>query len=315
MIVAAVWLAATPACRHRESASAHPPKLAFVTNTASEFWRVAAAGIHAYEREAKVQVDIKMPPAGTPEDQSRILETLASQGYDALALSVSAPDDQVPLLNRIAERTKIVTIDSDAPRSARLLYIGTNNFAAGRALGDAIVKLLPNGGKLAVFVGTLSADNASQRLAGLTAAIAGHRIDIVDHREDYTDRAKARSNVEDMINAHPDLDVAVGLWSYNGPAIAAAIQSMGKIGRVRGAVFDEEPGTAEGLRSGAIALALVQSSYEFGYLASKWIHVLATGGAAAIASVPKSRMIETRVEVITRETLAAHERQLADLQK
>ncbi len=307
-----VWLGTVAACRRNGAVQARPLKLAFVTNTASEFWRVAAVGIHAYEREANVQIDVKMPPAGTPEDQNRILETLASQGYDGLALSVAAPNDQLPLLNRIAAHTKIVTIDSDAPRSARLLYIGTNNFKAGRLLGESIVRLLPHGGKLAVFVGTLAADNAAERLAGLTEAIAHHSIEIIDRREDHTDRARARSNVEDMMNAHPDLDVAVGLWSYNGPAIAAAIEAMGKIGRVRGAVFDEEPGTWEGIQNGAIALALVQSSYEFGYLASKWIHILARDGEGALAAVPKSRVIETRVEVITRDNLTAHQQQLAD---
>ena len=49
-------------------------------------------------------------------------------------------------------------------------------------LGEPITKILPDGGKIAVFVGTLSADNASQRLAGIEAAIKDHKIDIVDNR-------------------------------------------------------------------------------------------------------------------------------------
>src|SRR5262249_13538414 len=39
-------------------------KLAFVTNTVSDFWKIATAGIHKYEKENKVQVDVKMPPNG-----------------------------------------------------------------------------------------------------------------------------------------------------------------------------------------------------------------------------------------------------------
>ncbi|MES1204348.1 MAG: substrate-binding domain-containing protein [Pseudomonadota bacterium] len=286
-----------------------------MTNSASDFWRGAAAGVHAYENEAKVHVDIKMPPDGTPEDQNRILESLASQGYDAIALSVAAPNDQLAVLNRISQRTKIITIDSDAPRSGRLLYIGTNNMKAGRTLGEAIVRMLPDGGELAVFVGTLAADNATQRLAGLVSAIAGHGIQIVDRREDNSDRAKARSNVEDMINAHPRLDVAVGLWSYNGPAIAAAIGAAGARGRVRGAVFDEEPGTLQGIEDGTITCALVQKSFEFGYQASKWMHRLATGGQSALDAIPRDRSVETGVELITKENLAAHNVQMAELSK
>src|SRR5205085_10027937 len=70
-------------------------KLAFVTNNASEFWKIAAAGVHRYENEAKTQVDIKMPPNGTTEEQNQILENLVSQGYDAIAISAIAPKDQV----------------------------------------------------------------------------------------------------------------------------------------------------------------------------------------------------------------------------
>ena len=51
---------------------------------------------------------------------------------------------------------------------------------------------------MAVFVGTFSADNAAQRLKGIEDAIAGHNIEIVAKKEDNKDRAKARSNVEDV---------------------------------------------------------------------------------------------------------------------
>src|SRR4029077_1109938 len=84
-------------------------KLAFVTNNSSEFWKIAAAGIHKYEQEAKVQVDMKVPPNGTPEDQNQILQNLASQGYDGVAVSVIAPNDQVGVLDKVAEKSNLIT--------------------------------------------------------------------------------------------------------------------------------------------------------------------------------------------------------------
>src|SRR5688572_5135676 len=247
-------------------ASAKVLKFAFVTNNASEFWKIAAAGVRKYEGESKIQVDVKMPSNGTTEEQNQILENLASQGYDGIAVSAIAPNDQVPVLNKVAQKAKLVTIDSDAPKSNRLLYIGTDNYLAGKALGGEIVKLLPNGGKMAVFVGTLSADNAAQRLKGIVDAIDGKNIEIVDKREDNTDRAKARSNVEDIINAHSDLNLVAGLWSYNGPAIASAIEALGKKDKILAAVFDEEEGTLNAIQSGIIQVTVVQKPFEFGYL-------------------------------------------------
>src|SRR5262249_53312237 len=160
----------------------------------------------------------------------------------------------VQLLDRIDKKTKLITFDSDAPQSHRLLYIGTNNFEAGRALGSEIVKLVPNGGKAAVFVGTFAPDNARAPLADGEAATPAHDIQIVDKREDNTDRAKTRSNVEDIINAHPDLDLVIELWSYNDPAIASAIEALGKKGKIAAAIFDEEDGTLSGIANDVIQI-------------------------------------------------------------
>jgi ribose transport system substrate-binding protein len=245
-------------------------KLAFVTNNTSEFWKIAAAGVHKYEKEGKVQVDIKLPPNGTPEDQNQILQNLSSQGYDSIAVSVIAPNDQTGVLDKIAEKSQLITFDSDAAKSKRLLYIGTNNYQAGRALGQEIVKLLPKGGKIAVFVGTFSADNAAQ---------------------------------------------VVGLYNYNGTAIAAALEGLGKKGKVLAAVFDEDDGTLDGIAAGSIQVTVVQKPFQFGYLASKWMHELATNPAAAKASLPADRVIDTGVDIINKENVAAFRAQLAEMKK
>ena len=290
-------------------------KLAFVTNNSSQFWKIAEAGLRKYEKEAKVQVDMKMPPNGTPEDQNQILQNLASQGYDGIAVSVIAPKDQLRILNEVAEKTNLITFDSDAAQSKRLLYIGTNNFAAGQALGERIVKILPDGGKIAVFVGSLSTDNASQRLGGIEAAIKGHKIEIVDKREDNTDRAKARSNVEDIINAHKDLSLVVGLWNYNGPAIAAAIEGLGKQGKVKAAVFDEDDATLDAIKSGTIEATVVQKPFQFGYMSAKWMHDLATKNAEAKKALPPNGVIDTGVTVIDKGNVESFRAELTAMKK
>jgi ribose transport system substrate-binding protein len=315
-VVASIAIAvALAGCDRGGAGSAKVLKLAFVTNNSSDFWKIAAAGVHKYEQEAKVQVDIKMPPSGKTEEQNQILENLASQGYDAIAVSAIAPNDQVTVLNKVAEKSKLIAFDSDAPKSNRLLYIGTNNYEAGKVLGAEIVKLLPNGGKMAVFVGTLAADSATQRLKGIEDAIAGHKIEIVDKREDNTDRAKARSNVEDIINSHGDLNLVAGLWSYNGPAIAAAVEALGKKGKVIPAVFDEEDGTLNGIANGVIQVTVVQKPFQFGYLSSKWMHELATKGEAARAAIPPGKVIDTGVDVITKANVGKFKEQLAEMKR
>jgi ribose transport system substrate-binding protein len=287
-------------------------KLAFVTNNASEFWKIAQAGVRKYEKEAGVQVDIKMPPGGTVAEQNQILENLVSQGYNGIAISAIAPNDQVAAINKAAANTIVITHDSDAPKSNRKLYIGTNNFEAGRALGREIVKLLPNGGKMAVFVGTLSADNAAQRLKGIEEEIKGKNIEIVARKEDETDRNKARTNVEGVINGTPDIKLLCGLWSYNGPAIASAIEASGKKGQILAAVFDEEDATLAGIEKGVVQVTVVQKPFMFGYLSAKWLHEMNT---KKDIQLPAGGIVDTGVEVINPSNVKEFKDRLAEMKK
>jgi len=289
-------------------ASGKPVQLAFVTNNPSEFWKIASAGVHKYEKESGITVDIKMPADGKVEQQNQIIEDLISQGYSGIAVSVIAPDDQIDAINKAAAKCNVITFDSDAPKSNRLAYIGTNNFEAGKALGQQIVKLLPNGGKMAVFVGTLAADNAKQRLDGIKDAIKDHKIEIVAQKEDATDRNKARTNVEDVLNAYSDLNLVCGLWSYNGPAIVAAVDASGKKGKVLAAVFDEEDGTLDGIQSGTVSCTCVQKPFEFGYRSSKLLHELAQKGKSVVPNPP---IVDTGVTIIDSKNVAEFRKELA----
>lgn len=289
-----------------------PLKLAYITNNTSDFWKIAQAGIAKFEKETGTKVTVCMPPTGTVEEQNKFLEDMVAQGYNGIAISVIAPADQVDVVNKAAASTNVITHDSDCKASSRLMYLGTNNFSAGQELGKEIVKLLPNGGKIAVFVGTFSADNAKQRLGGIEDSIKDHNITIVEKKEDFKDDAKAQSNAEDVLVAHPEVNMLVGLWSYNGPAIASAIEKAGKSGQVLAAVFDEEEGTLDGIEKGSVQATCVQKPFMFGYLSAKYLSDIAYKGEAAL---PKDGLLDTGVDVIRKDTVVDFRKKLAEMKK
>ena len=47
------------------------PKLAFVTNNASDFWKIAQAGVQKFTSETGQQVDIKIPSQATVAEQNK----------------------------------------------------------------------------------------------------------------------------------------------------------------------------------------------------------------------------------------------------
>ena len=108
--------------------------------------------------------------------------------------------------------------------------------------------------------------------------------------------------------------MVAGLWSYNGPAIASAIEALGKKGQVKAAVFDEEDGTLNAIGEGIIDVTVVQKPFQFGYLASKWMHELATK-PEAINTLPPTKSIDTGVEIISKANVADFKAKLAEMKK
>ena len=171
----------------------------------------------------------------------------------------------MPMLDRVARRCLLFTHDSDAPESQRACYIGTDNLAAGRQAGELVKEALPQGGKIMGFVGSLDAQNAADRYAGVKQALAGSPVQIIGARTDDTDRIRAKANVADTLVEYPDVAALVGLWGYNGPVIVNAVKDAGKVGAVKVICFDEEDETLQGLRDDVVYATVVQQPFEFGY--------------------------------------------------
>lgn len=243
-------------------------KLAFVTNNSSDYWTIARKGVEKADGELdNVEVDFRMPADGTAAAQRAIVDDLLTKGVDGIAISPVDQANQTDMLNDAAKKALLITQDSDAPKSDRVCYIGTDNVAAGKQAGEELMKALPNGGKVMIFVGKADAQNAQDRINGLKEAIKGSKIVVLDVRTDDTDHTKAKTNVADTLVKEPDIAGLVGIWSYNGPAIVGAVKDANKVGKVKIVCFDEEDDTLAGIKSGAIDATIVQQPFEFGYQA------------------------------------------------
>ena len=264
-------------------------RLAFVTNNASDFWTIARAGCNkAAEEVPNITVDFQIPGDGTAASQKRIIDDLLARGTDGIAISPVDPTNETPMLNDVAKQAVLFTQDSDAPKSDRACYVGTDNVAAGRQAGDLIKKALPDGGKIMLFVGTLDAQNARDRYAGIKESLKDSKVEIIDVRTDDTDRVRAKANVQDTLVKYPDIAGLVGLWSYNGPAILNATRDGQKTGKVKIICFDEEDETLAGVKSGDIFATVVQQPYEFGRQCMTLMAKVARGDKSVI---PPSKQI------------------------
>ncbi len=287
--------------------------LALVTNASADFWTIARRGTEKAAAELpNYNIEMHVVSEATAAEQRRVLDNLLTKGVAGVSISAVDPANSNDILNRVAEQAVLFTTDSDAPESKRSLYIGTDNVAAGEEAGKLILKALPEGGKIMLFVGTMGAANARERVEGIRKAIAGSKVEIVDVRTDEVDFARAKRNVEDTLTTYPDIDGLVGLWSYNTPQIVEAVRASGRQGDVKVIGFDEDPVTLRGIADGIVEATVVQQPYEFGYQSMTLLARYIEGDKSFI---PENELMIIPTKVIDGSNVADFMKQLQALLK
>jgi ribose transport system substrate-binding protein len=297
-----IALAAVLALGATQALAQEKKQLAFIVNAASDFWKLSEAGVAKAQAELGdgYELQFRYPAQGTAALQNSLMDDLVAAGTDAIMISSADPKNSTDAFNRIAAQIPLFTTDSDAPQSNRIAYLGSSNTLAGEQAGGEMVKALPNGGKCMGFVGFLDADNAKERIAGFKKAIEGHNIELVDVRGDDVDFARARSNVDDVLAANPDITCMVGFYSYNPPKIYEALQAAGKLGQITVVAFDEDPVTLGAVKEGSFASTIVQQPFEWGYQGMKLMAAYLNGDKSG---VPADGLIIIPTKVIDKSNV------------
>ncbi|MBE0552640.1 MAG: sugar-binding protein [Rhodobacteraceae bacterium] len=282
--------------------------LAFVVNGASDFWKLAEAGVKkAQEELPNYDLQFKYPEQAAAAIQQRLMDDLVAAGVSAIMVSAVDPKSSTDALNRIGGQVPLFTTDSDAPDTNRVAYIGSSNTDAGMQAGEIAKKAMPDGGKCIGFVGLLGADNARERIDGMKSALEGSNVELIDVRGDDIDMTRAKRNVEDALAANPDIDCMVGFYSYNPPRIYEVLKEAGKLGEVTVVAFDEDPITLGGVKEGTIAGTVVQQPYEWGYQGMKLMAAYLEGD---MSMIPENKLVIVPTAIIDKDNVDAFEAEL-----
>jgi len=284
------------------------PTLVFVVNGASDFWKIAEAGVNKAQQELPdYDLQFKYPEQAAAAIQQRLMDDLVAAGADAIMVSAVDPKTSTEALNRIGSQVPLFTTDSDAPDSNRIAYIGSSNVELGKDAGKLMLEALPEGGQCIGFVGLPGADNARERIEGIKDALEGSKVELLDVRGDDIDQTRAKRNVEDALSANAEIDCMVGFYSYNTPRIYEVLKESGKLGEVKVIGFDEDPITLGGVREGTIVGTVVQNPYEWGYQGMKLMAAYLEGDKSGI---PADGLIIVPGQVIDQSNVDAFESEL-----
>jgi ribose transport system substrate-binding protein len=266
--------------------------IAMVVNVAADYWKAGQVGFQKGCSDLGLpsnKCTYFAPPNGKLTEQNSEMETLRSQGITGYSISAIDPASAAgTIATDMGKGIFVLPIDSPLPATAaKGLYLGTPNYDAGKAAGTAMKTLLKGKGKVAILVGSLTAMNATQRIQGFEDAIKGTGITVAQKVNDNLSASTATSDAETILANNPDVNGLYGVYSYDGPALAQAVQSAGKNSSVSIVSDDSDAQTLNFIKSGVIGGTVVQMPYQQGYTGAFILAAEKVLGQAATAAIIK----------------------------
>jgi ribose transport system substrate-binding protein len=243
--------------------------------------------------------------AGETPDQLRqkeILESFITQRVDGIAISCLNGDFLTETINRAVDSgIPVVTWDSDAPKSKRQAFYGVDDYASGKILGEQAIAVLKGQGELAVLT-SLGATNLQRRLEGARDALAAAPgIKIVEVFDIKEDTVRVPEIIATATARYPELDawISVGGWPvFTRNALAGLDPAKTKF-----ISFDTIDPALDLLREGKVQVLLGQKYFGWGEEPVKLLYDIKQG------KMPPSPIIDSGVDVVTRETVDSYEAQ------
>jgi ribose transport system substrate-binding protein len=230
------------------------------------YWQTAHAGFSQAAQELKVRSEFVGPDTFDPKAQQQAFEQILQRGKPS-GILISTADAKLmkdDINKAIAAGIPVLTMDSDAPESQRLFFIGTNNYDAGFNGGQRLAKELHGKGNVVVFTMPEQA-NLQERLRGYRDAVASTPIKFTRIVDIKGDPRIAFDAATEIIGKEKDkVDGFVCLEAQGGKEIATVLNNNGVKNKVVLAM-DTDPDTLEWIRRGTIAATISQKPYTMAY--------------------------------------------------
>lgn len=270
------------------------------------YWQTAAAGLQRAAGEMRVHAELAGPDGYDPKAELEEFRRIVKLKPSGILVSPADPALMTPDIDAAVDAgIPVITVDSDAPLSKRLTFIGTNNYEAGQMGGQRVAKLLEGKGNVIVFTMPGQA-NLDERLHGYQAAFKEYPgikiaevVDIQGKAQVAFDRAAAILEKDAK-----KVDALVCLEAIAGPEVANVVDRAKMAGKIIVAM-DTDQSTLEWIEKGVIAATVAQKPYTMAFTGVKMLddlhhHPLSRLGAnwAEDPFARMARSMDTGVTVI-----------------
>jgi len=258
-------------------------------------WQGAQAGANDLGA-GTIEVQRYAPVKSDAVEQAQIIESLIERKVDGIAVSVNDADALRESIDKAVDAgIPVVTFDSDAPKSKRISFYGTNNYGSGKTMGEYLVKFMGKKGSIALLMGTPGAPNLEERKNGLLEYLKDYPdIKVIATEYCYDDVNRAVSGMEAVMQAHADLKgwVLIGGWGlFTPPPGPFASQKPGNVTVI---AFDALPEELDYVRQGYAQALIGQKLWGWGYESVRLLKAINEG------TKPEG-VIDSGVDIVTKE--------------
>ena len=239
------------------------------------YWQAAGAGFAKAAETLKVKADFAGPQTYDPKAERDALDQAVQKKATGILLAVTDPALLKDSIDKaVAAGIPVITIDSDAPESKRLFFIGTNNYQVGFSGGQRLAQELKGKGNVVIFT-MPSQSNMQDRQHGYKDALEhypGIKITrVVDIQGDP--RITFDTTTEIIGKEKDKVDAFVCLEAQSGKEVAGLLDRYKVTGKVVMAM-DTDAETLEWIQKGGIAATIAQKPYTMAYFGLQMLDVL-----------------------------------------
>ena len=213
--------------------------------------------------------------SGREPASSRLMATPSSIAATGILLAVTDPALLKDSIDKaVAAGVPVITIDSDAPASKRLFFIGTNNYQAGFTGGQRLAQELKGKGNVVIFTMPSQA-NLQERQRGYKDALdRSPNIKITRVVDIQGDPRITFDTTTQIIGKEKDkVDAFVCLEAQSGKEVAGLLDRYNVKGKIVMAM-DTDPETLDWIQKGGIAATIAQKPYTMAYVGMQMLDSL-----------------------------------------
>ena len=292
------------------------------TNINLPYWQEAQAGFLDAARALGVKAEMNGPATYDPSGEVGIFRQIVEQHPAGICLSAARPEIfQADIDKAIAQGIPVICVDADVPNSKRVLYIGTDNFKAGRESLKRMAALISGRGNI-VVVTIPGQGNLDDRLAGVVDALKNFpSLKLSKILDDKGDLRNAYDQISELLQKKEKTDGIICLEATGGPGAASALHRLDLEGKVPIVAFDKDPETLGLIEKGAIASTIAQKPYVMSYYGLKFLDDLHHNAVKEFKdwrtapAAPLPTWVDTGTAVVDKSNLAAFREALSALPK